>query len=338
MSNPVHTIAYLDPMTSDQLDFLQQIANDYGFKLLAPTPENPDDLSFLSACEGVIVQRRALTAEMITASPNIKVIQKMGARRDRIDVQAAKAQGIKVALMSLPGSVAVAEHVMALILACAKKIVEAHELTVKGAYREMGVEPKVTSERSHGFQWMKIQGLEELAGMTLGIIGFGDIGTEIAKRAQAFDMKVVYYNSRRLAVDLEQELGVMYKEKDELLKISDFVSLNSPLTPQTEKMIGAAELSLMKPSAYLINASRGGVIDESALVKAIQTGQIAGAGLDVFLQEPIPYDHPYLQLKNVTLTPHIGGGKGGARERQPRAIFANLQRFFTGELMDREIC
>ena len=337
MSTTVHNVAYLDPIPAEQLEYLQSLANEYDLKLHAPSPENPDDVSFLRTCEGVIVQRRPVTDALIAAAPDLKVIQKMGGRRDRIDVKAAKARGIKVALMSLPGSVAVAEHVMALILACAKKIVQSHELTVDGTYRELGIEPKITTERSHGFQWMKIPGLQELAGTTLGIIGFGDIGTEIAKRAKAFDMQVVYYNWHRLDEELERELGVQYAKMEDLLRTSDFVSLNTPLTPQTEKMIGEAEFSLMKPDAYLINASRGGVIDEAALVNAIKTKQIAGAGLDVFLQEPVPFDHPYLSLENVTLTPHIGGGKGGARERQPRAIFANLNRFFNGKSLVGEI-
>jgi phosphoglycerate dehydrogenase-like enzyme len=338
MSSKQHTVTFIDPIDIEQLAFLQNLANDYDLNLTAPSSDDPKELlKVLKTCEGAIVQRRPLTRELIDAAPNLKVIQKMGGRRDRIDVKAAKAKGIKVALMSLPGAMAVSEHVMALILACAKKIVEAHSLTVNGAYRQLGVEPKVTTERSHGFQWMKIQGLEELNGMTLGIIGFGDIGNEIAKRANAFDMNVIYYDGNRLDEDLETELNVKYAPKTELLKTADFITLNAPLTPHTEKSIGESELALMKPTAYLINASRGGVVDEPALAKAIAEGRIAGAGLDVFLEEPVPFDHPYLSLKNVTFTPHIAGGKGGAKERQPRAIFANLQRFFNGKAMEKEI-
>lgn len=338
MTKNTHTVAFVDPLPVEQLAFLQGLANDYGLKLVAPLGDEVDELkAVLKDAEGVIVQRRPMTLELMDAAPGLQVIQKMGGRRDRIDIKAAKAKHIKTALMSLPGAMAVSEHVLALMLACAKKIVEGHTYTKTGAYRTLGIEPKVTTERSHGFQWMKIQGLEELNGMTLGIIGFGDIGNEIAKRARAFEMKVVYFDAYRLDADLEIELGVSYLEKDELLKTADFITLNAPLIPSTEKSIGAREIALMKPTAYLINASRGGVIDEPALAKAIAEKKIAGAGLDVFLEEPVPFDHPYLALDNVTFTPHIGGGKGGARERQPRAIFANLQRFFNGEPMEKEI-
>jgi phosphoglycerate dehydrogenase-like enzyme len=138
----------------------------------------------------------------------------------------------------------------------------------------------------------------------------------------------VLYNKRsRLDPEVEQAEGVEFAAKDDLLRAADFVLLSTPLTPETENMIGARELALMQPTAYLVNICRGGVIDEAALVDALRDGRIAGAGLDVFVYEPIPFDHPLLQLPNVILTPHIGGGTGGARDKQMEDVLANVARF-----------
>jgi glyoxylate reductase len=328
---PFHVLL-LDVHEQDQLAWTQDLAGPLGLDLTAPlTPSRDELLSLLSAAEGLIVHHRPASVEVIEAAPQLRLIQKYGGRRDGIDMEAARGRGIAVATMPLAGAMAVAEHAMALVLACAKKIVPAHQLTVTGAYRNLGIQPALTSERSHGFQWMKIPGLEELSDLTMGIFGFGDIGNEVARRARAFGMRVLYYKRTPLPADLEQELGVASASKDDLLRQSDFLVLTSPLTPETEKTIGERELSLMKPTAYLVNVSRGGVIDEPALAAALRDHRLAGAGLDVFVQEPIPFDHPFLTLDNVTLTPHIAGGKGGARQRQMLAVLENIARFARGE-------
>jgi glyoxylate reductase len=322
----------LDVYEPDQLAWAQDLAGPRGLELTAPLTPGWDELmGLVRAAEGLIVHHRPANAEVIGAASHLRLIQKYGGRRDGIDTDAARRRGITVATMPLAGAIAVAEHAMALVLACAKKIVPAHQLTVTGAYRDLGIRPAVTSERSHGFQWMKIPGLEELSGLTMGIFGFGDIGNEVARRALAFGMRVLYYKRTPLPADLEAELGVACVSKDDLLRRSDFLVLTSPLTPETEKTIGERELSLMKPTAYLVNVSRGGVIDEAALAAALRDHRLAGAGLDVFVQEPIPSDHPFLTLDNVTLTPHIAGGKGGARQRQMLAVLENLARFARGE-------
>ena len=325
-------VLLLDVHEPDQLAWAQDLAGPLGLDLAAPlTPGRDELLGLLPAAEGLIVHHRPANAEAIEAASHLRLIQKYGGRRDGIDTDAARRRGIAVAIMPLAGAMAVAEHAMALVLACAKKIVPAHHLTVAGAYRDLGIQPAVTSERSHGFQWMKIPGLEELSGLTMGIFGFGDIGNEVARRALAFGMRVIYHKRTPLPADLETELDVAYAPKDDLLRQADFLVLTSPLTPETEQAIGERELSLMKPTAYLVNVSRGGVVDEPALAAALREHRLAGAGLDVFVQEPIPFDHPFLTLDNVTLTPHIAGGKGGARQRQMLAVLENLARFARGE-------
>ncbi len=176
--------------------------------------------------------------------------------------------------------------------------------------------------------------IQEVRRKTLGIVGFGEIGTEIAKRARAFEMDVLYYKREPLPATMEESLGVQSTSLDELLARSDFVSVNVPHSDSTHRMIGARELGLMKPSAYLINTCRGPVVDEAALVDALRNGTIAGAGLDVFDYEPLPADSPLIDLAktgNVILTPHIGGGTGGAREKQMRDVLDNVVTFIRGD-------
>ena len=222
------------------------------------------------------------------------------------------------------GCIAVAEQTLLLMLGLSKKVVRAHAATASGAYRELGVEPIRTEERLHRFQWMQLPGIFELHGRTLGLVGFGEIATEVARRARAFGMEVLYFRRRRLPAEVEAEEGAIYRELPALLAESDFVSLHVPLSKETERLIDAAALARMKPGAFLVNTCRGGVVDEDALVEALASGRIAGAGLDVFLHEPVPHDHPLLRLDNVLLAPHLGGGSGGARAKHAKDLMANL--------------
>jgi phosphoglycerate dehydrogenase-like enzyme len=323
-----YTVLISDHQDQEQLAYWQGFSDEYGVSFITPASDNKSDLiNIIGSADALITQKAFIDDEIMSAGKNLRLIQKMGGRADNIDLKAAKKHGIKVATMNLPGSVAVAEHVMMLVLACAKKTVLGHEMTVKGSYRDLGIEPKLTTQKSHGFQWMKIPGLEELNGLTMGIFGFGDIGNEIAIRARAFNMDVIYHKRHPLSAEMEEDLGVKYVSKEDLFKNSDFLVMISPLTPETEKAAGMKELSLMKPTAYFINSCRGGVVDEDALYQILKDHKIAGAGLDVFVYEPIPYDHPFLTLDNVTLSPHIAGGKGGAKERQVRVVLENIQKF-----------
>lgn len=325
------TVLFADPKGPADFEWISQLAPAQSLNLIAPEDASPAALAaLLPAADAIVTQGTTIDARLIAAAPGLKLIQRYGTRPDDIDLDAARARGIAVATMPLHGCIAVAELAMTLLLSLSKNLVRAHHATASGAYRELGVEPIRTEQRKHKFQWMKLPGLLEVTGHTLGIIGFGEIGTETARRARAFGMDVIYNKRTRLPLHVEESEGVTFAAKDELLKTADFVLLSTPLTPETEKMIGAHELALMKPTAFLVNICRGGVIDEDALVPALQSRQIAGAGLDVFLYEPIPFDHPLLQCDNVILTPHIGGGTGGARDRQMGDVLANVQRFAQG--------
>jgi len=292
-------------------------------------PESDDDAALaplLADATHLVTRARPVTAATLATAPQLRFVQKYGGRPDRIDRAAARVGGVTVATCPLVGCIAVAELAMTLLLALSKQLVEAHRDTVTGAYRALGIEPKETSQRSHGFQWMKLPHLMEVNGKTVGIIGFGEIGTEIARRAQAFNMQVRYTKRERLPADMEQLLDVEYRNRDALLAESDFVVLAMPHTAETDKLMDAHALAQMRPTAYLVNICRGGVVDEDALVAALRDGRIAGAGLDVFRYEPVPADHPLLTLPNVILTPHIGGGTGGAREKQLQDVLANVIR------------
>jgi phosphoglycerate dehydrogenase-like enzyme len=328
------TIAWVDGQPPEEVAFGQEMLPD-GFALVAD-PEGaaaaPERWAELASGADALVTRAVPVGENeLLAAPRAQLLQKYGGREDGIDLDAAADAGVAVATMPLRGCIAVAECAMTLMLALSKQLIRAHEATVTGAYRELGLQPELTSQGKHGFQWMKLNGLFEVAGRSVGIVGFGEIGTEIARRAQAFQMTVSYTKRTRLPERLEERLDVTYKPLDDLLAGSDVVIVAAPHTPETERILGADQLASMRSDAVLVNISRGGLIDEDALVAALANRRIAGAGLDVYVEEPVPFDHPLLALDNVILTPHIGGGTGGAREKQLRDVLNNVVLAGRGE-------
>jgi len=324
-------IAWVDPQPATEVEFAQSLLPD-GFRIVAPAEaERVDMEDLLSGADALMTRGTPVDEALLSLAPSARLVQKYGARADGLDLDAARRAGVAVALMPLRGCIAVAELAMTLMLALSKQLVEAHAATVSGAYRELGIEPVQTSERVIAFQWMKLPHLRELHGRTLGIVGYGEIGTEVSKRARSFGMNVLYYKRQRLPEALERNLEVTWREFDQLLAESDVVLLTLPHTEETEKLIGSRELGLMRADAYLVNTSRGGLVDEDALVAALRERRIAGAGLDVFVEEPVPHDHPLLSFDNVILTPHIGGGTGGARVKQMGDVLDNIVRFFRGE-------
>jgi D-3-phosphoglycerate dehydrogenase len=226
-----------------------------------------------------------ITRKIIESGKKLKFIQSAGVGYERIDLQAATDNGVVVMNMPVGTTVSVAEHAIALILACSKNLVKAHENMVKGGW------------------WVLALGVE-LWKKTLGIVGFGKIGREVAKRMKAFEMNILVYDPYVGKEDIEK-MGGKKVDLKALMKESDIISIHSPLTKETEGLIGEEELGLMKPTAILINTARGGLIDEEALYKALKEKRISCAGLDVYRQEPINKDNPLLTLDNVVLTPHM---------------------------------
>ncbi len=326
-----YRIVWIDPQTPESVEFARGLLPEGGFSIVAPAGDSAEELhQLLADADAILTQYRPIDAQLLAGAPNVRFVQKYGRREDGIDLDAARQAGVIVAMMPLRGCIAVAELAMTLIAALSKQLVEAHHATATGAYRDLGLTPIRTSQKQIAFQWMKLPRLMELYGKTLGIIGYGEIGTEVSVRANAFGMNVLYNKHRRLPTSIETRLGVNWAERDAILRESDVVLLSAPHTPETEGMIDEAALALMKPTAYLVNIARGGLIDEDALYRALSTGRIAAAGLDVFIEEPVPADNPILQLDNVILTPHIGGGTGGARLHQMKDVLENIGRAAQG--------
>jgi len=288
----------------------------------------------LKEADAILVQRTQVSAALLDLAPKVRLVQLYGVRDEGIDRAAARRHGVTVATMPLRGCIAVAELAMTLVLALSKRLIWAHRATAEGAYRSLDLEPLSTNQTTHAFQWMKLAEVSEVSGTTIGIVGLGEIGTEVAKRARAFNMNVIYNKRSRLPQRSEHELEVRWSERDQLLHSSDFVVLALPYADSVHHLIGPEQLTLMKKSAYLVNVARGPLVDEVALADALQRGVIAGAGLDVFSKEPLPYDSPLAKSDRVILTPHIGGGSGGAREKQLGDVFENIARFAsTGEAL-----
>ncbi|CAM4507594.1 unnamed protein product [Lepidochelys olivacea] len=229
--------------------------------------------------------------ELLESLPDLKVIANSGAGMDHLDLKLISSFGVKMANAPHAVSSSTADTGMALLLASARRLVEGCQMAVS------------PDTECFAANWLG----DEVTGATLGIIGMGRIGYKIALRAKAFEMKILYHNRNQRTEEEEQAVGATYCPKiEDLLQQSDFVMLVVSLTPQTCKLIGKKELELMKPTATLINISRGPVVDQDALVEALQTGVIKAAALDVTYPEPLPRDHPLLKLKNILITPHLG--------------------------------
>ncbi len=234
----------------------------------------------------------SINEEVLACAPHLKMIANFGVGYNNIDVRSATARGIMVS--NTPGVLtdATAELAFALILAVSRRIVEGDKMVREGRFK----------------YWAPMLFLgREVTGKTLGIIGMGKIGRAVAVRARAFDMRILYHNRKRIDSEGEKDLRAKYVDLKTLLKESDFVSLNVPLTEETKHLIGKNELSLMKPTAFLVNTSRGPVIDEKALVEVLRARKISGAGLDVYENEPA-LAPGLTELDNVILLPHVGSG------------------------------
>jgi len=278
--------------------------------------------------DAILCYQAQLPASVIRAAPSLKFIQKHGLNCRNIDVAAATDRHVPLATLSLMRSVTVAEHALALILACARKIIPGHQAVTAAVYREMGLEPVATSQGNYRPNWSRIKGINEIFQSTVGIVGMGDIGMEIARRCRAFGMRIVYFQRTRHPAAIDESLGMQYQPFDELLAQSDYVVLVIPHTPQTDGLMGAREFARMKPSATLINIGRGALVDEAALVAALRGNLIAMAGLDVYRTEPLPADSPLLTLPNVVFQPHTGGGSYRTWEMDIPAVLGNIQAFF----------
>lgn len=267
----------------------------------------------LQEVDAVIVRSATrVSARALEGAARLRVIARAGVGVDNIDVEAATRQGILVLNAPEASTTAAAEHTMALLLALVRHIPQAHASLASGRWaRESFVGT-------------------ELAGKTLGVVGLGKIGSEVARRALAFGMRVLAHDPY-VTDERARRLGVTLVEWHDLLRSSDVVTLHVPLSPETRALIGPAELEVMKPGAYLVNCARGGLVDEGALLEALERGHVAGAALDVFSQEPPPRDHPLLRHPRVVVTPHLGGSTIEAQRSIALAIADQVLAALRGE-------
>ncbi len=252
-----------------------------------------------------------IDADLLAAAPRLGIVANVAVGYDNIDVPAATAAG--VAVSNTPGVLtdATADLAFALILATARRIPEGDAFLRGGHYTHW----KLAQEQLG----------VDVYGQSLGIYGFGQIGRAVARRAVGgFGMKVAYHDARRLPVEQERELGVQWMEFDELLATSDFLSVHAPLTPETRHAIDARALSAMRPSAILINTARGPIVDEAALASALANGTIAGAGLDVYEEEPRVHPDLVAQRDRVVLLPHLGSATDRTRKRMADIAVGNV--------------
>ena len=316
---------HIEPLAEWIRDLFQRTAGEAGIEITWGGELRGSDLARAAqGADALVTVTRRIDAELLRAAAGVRFVQVQGRAPWAVDIDAAAAAGVPVSMLPHRGAIAVAEQTIALMLGLYRKLVPGHLGTRDAGYRYLGTEPVRTTERIIAFNWLRYPDVHQLHGRVLGLVGLGGIGLEVARRARAFDMEVVYCKRTPLPRAHERLAGVRRLPLDDLLATSDVVSLHAPHTDETEEMIDAAALGRMKPTAILVNTARGGLVDEAALTAALTNGQIAGAGLDVFVEEPLPVGSPLTDAPNVLLSPHVGGGSGGGQAGMAGDIVANL--------------
>ncbi len=269
-----------------------------------------------SGAEIVLTNKTPVRAEHIAQLPDLKFISVLATGYNIVDTTAARARGIPVSNVPAYGTRSVAQMTIALLL----------ELVLRTGHHADSVRQGRWTANPDFCYWDFP--LIELEGLTLGIVGLGRIGRAVADLASAFGMKVIAH-SRSKPADLPPH--IRWVELEQLFRTSDVISLHCPLTPQTQKLVNAERLSLMKPTAFLLNTSRGPLIDDLALAEALNARRIAGAGLDVLSEEPPPATHPLLKANNCLITPHIAWATSAARSRLMRVTVDNVRSYLNGQ-------
>lgn len=277
---------------------------------------DPDNHALLAEVHGIIGSGLAITPQLLDAAPNLEVIATISVGYDNLPVEELTKRGIMLCNTPDVLTETTADTGFTLIMATARRVVELAEWVKAGKW-QASIGPALFGSDVHG--------------KTLGMIGFGRIGQAVARRgALGFGMKVRYSNASPKPA-LELELGAVRCELDELLAASDFVCVTVPLTADTERLIGAQQFALMQPSAIFINIARGKVVDESALINALENGVIQAAGLDVFEQEPLPASSPLLNMPNVVALPHIGSATHETRDAMAQRAVDNVRLALQGK-------
>ena len=271
-------------------------------------------------CDVLITNKAIVSSQAIEGADNLKYIGVTATGVNIVDIDAASEKGVPVCNVVGYGRDSVAQMVFAHVLNLVHRLARQSNDVRKGGW----------SASSDFCYWL--HPALELSGLTFGIIGLGEIGQSVSRIAQGFGMKVIAFTRDESRVPPD---GVTWKSLDKLFTESDFISLHSPLTPETENIVNRSNISKMKPSAYILNTGRGQLIDEHALAEALNSGRIAGAGLDVLSAEPPKADNPLLSSKNCFVTPHIAWATKAARERLMQMSADNLKAFASGSIVNR---
>lgn len=285
---------------------------------LPPHAPERDLLEGAREADAILARSARLSRAVIEGTRRLKIVSRHGVGVDSVDVAACSERGILVTITGDANSEAVSEYAFGLLFAAARKIAAAHADFTAGQWRRE-----------------KFPGVE-LFGKTLGIIGLGRIGSRVAKHAKGFDMTVLAYDPYADA-ERARSLQVSLVDLKSLLSRADFITIHTPLTAETTRLIGPAEFAQMKPSAIVINVSRGALIDEDALYRTLKNKRIAGAALDAFEKEPLPLDHPLRGLENLVMSPHIAGQTEEALVRMSVGAAQNILRVLRGEVPDNVV-
>jgi phosphoglycerate dehydrogenase-like enzyme len=291
------TVALLESLPGEQADALRG-ALPAGWSLIEG--ETLDGADYLVLRDGTA------DAGVLAAAGNLRRVVHIAMGSGQLDGDACAARGVPVDVVRSPALMSVAEHAVMVILMLLKRVQRVSNELRAGEIAG-GVEPAVTTQEEYAFNWTGLEHWEALYGKTIGLVGLGQIGTHAARLLNAFGADVVYTKRNRLAPEREAELGVRYASFDDLLSSSRCVSLHNRFDETTERMMGAREFALMRPGAFFVNTARGRLVDEAALVEALESGHLGAAALDVFWMEPLPADSPLLRAPNLVLTPHTGG-------------------------------
>ncbi|MBM3486245.1 MAG: hypothetical protein FJX67_06380 [Alphaproteobacteria bacterium] len=273
----------------------------------------------LPEADGVAIQGLEVGPAELAIAPRLRIVQKFGTDLRNIDDAACARRGIAVRALRRRVNIAVAEHAFAMMLALAKRLPELDRRIDLESLREAGFEPRMYDRRhSASANWARVPGMKTLHGATLGALGLGEIGREVASRARAFGMTVVYFQRNRMPAAIEAESGARHVDFDTLLRGSDFISVQLPSNASTNGMIDAGAFARMKRDAILVNISRAPIIDRGALLDALTARRIGGVGLDVHYEEPAAADEPLKGFANVLLTPHtaVAGRQNGTADME----------------------
>lgn len=287
--------------------------------------------SIFREADYLVVERANITYELMkNAMGRLRFIQKFGNNYSNIDIEGAKRLGIPVAYLRRVVTMSVAEHVLALIFALSRNLMVGHE-TAKDRIRA------TDGLRSEGpprtkFNWGDVQNIQLVRGKALGLVGFGENAFEVAIAAHCIGMRIMYYDVYKASMDREKVVDARYMASlKRLVQEADFISIHVPYGPLTEKMFNLEILSSMRPNSFLINTSRGGIVDEESLFSVLKQNKIAGAALDVYRWEPIPSDSPLLKLNNIVWSTHIAGGSKEFILQEIRDVLVNIARVFNGK-------